>query len=147
MLRAEQDREYREAEETDRREREKREAEALEKRLAEAAAKQAQELQEAIELSKRLSHEATVNETKGSLKPEPADGPDSATIRFMLPKSSKVTRRFHRGDTVGYLNDFLVVHFYEAGTGVTHFSLSTHSKQELTDMNSTLESVVCMYND
>lgn len=142
-MRAEQDREYREAEEADRRERERREAEAEEKRLAEEAARQAQELQEAVELSKRLSHEATVNQKKESLKPEPADGPDAATIRFMLPKSlPKITRRFHREDLVGYLNDYLVVHFHEAGAGVTNFSLSTHSKQELTDMNVTLESVV-----
>jgi hypothetical protein len=59
---------------------------------------QAAELQEAIELSNRLSHEQAVADARSSLGDEPAVGPDVATIRFQLPQGKKITRRFMRSD-------------------------------------------------
>ena len=89
-----------------------------------------------------------IHRKKESLKPEPAESPDMATIRFQLPsslpsKNSKITRRFHRSDTIENVSDFLIIYFYDLGSNVKNFSLSTHfPKQELNDMNVTVESVV-----
>ena len=141
-LRAEQDRDYREAEEADRRERQRREQEREAQQRAEHEAKQLEEESEAIELSTKLHYESIIKRKQAQLKPEPDQSPDAATIRFQLPQASKLTRRFHRTDTVENLFDFLLVHFYTSGSGVRSISLSTHSKQELADPAATIESVV-----
>ena len=141
-LRAEQDRDYREAEEADRRERQRREQEREAQQRAEHEAKQLEEEKEAIELSNKLHYESIIKRKQAQIKPEPAQSPDAATIRFQLPQASKLTRRFHRTDTVENLFDFLLVHFHTSGCGVRSISLSTHSKQELADPAATIESVV-----
>jgi hypothetical protein len=100
-----------------------------------------------MELSLKLNYEAMVKKKKEQLCLEPIDGPNVATIRFQLPKSSKLTRRFHGNEKVSVLFDFLTVHFNDTGSSVRNFSLSTHfPKQELTqEMNHTLDQVVMLF--
>ena len=141
-LREEQDREYKEAEEKDRQERLRKEKEEEEKLIKEAEKQQTQELNECLELSKKLTRDAQLANKRALVTPEPADSSDTATVRFMLPKSFKLTRRFLRGDTVETINNFLFVHFADNGSGVVNFTLSTHSKQELNDPTVTLEAAV-----
>ena len=145
MLRKQQEREYKEAEEADRKERERKENEKNEKEKKIFAEQQAMELKEAIELSQRLTYESMIHRKKALIKPEPEEGPDIATIRFQLPKSSKITRRFHRSDLIENVSNYLVVYFFDTGSNVKNFSLSTHfPKQELTDMSAAVDSVVRM---
>lgn len=93
-------------------------------------------------MSRKLSQEALVRSKRDSVSSEAADGPDTCTIRFQLPKSSKFTRRFNRSDSVRALHDFLLVHFHDSGSEVYNFSISTHSKVHLNDHSLTLEAVV-----
>jgi hypothetical protein len=95
-----------------------------------------------MDLSRRLNHESLVRRKREALSSEPSEGPDIYTIRFQLPKSNKITRRFHKTDTVQTITDFLTVYFSDSGSNVKNFSMSTHSKQELTDASATLENVV-----
>lgn len=98
-------------------------------------------------MSRKLSQDALVQSKRELLSSEPADGPETCTIRFQLPKSSKLTRRFNRSDTVRTLQDFLLVHFHDSGSGVCNFSISTHSKLDLNDPTQTLEAVVSGFSN
>lgn len=122
-----------------RREREEEEQERLEHERQQAA-----ELQEALEMSTRLTHEATIKTKRASLAPEPSStSADVATIKCQLPLGSKVTRRFSRTDTVQTLYDYLSVQFDDMGSSVKNFAVSTHfPKKDLHDMAQTIDEVV-----
>lgn len=98
--------------------------------------------------------------------PEPAAGPDISTIRFQLPKGTKLSRRFQKTDCAEVNADsscsldscqffllsrycskrifeFLSVHFYDTGDEVRRFTVSTHfPKLEITDPSLTIEALV-----
>lgn len=111
ILREQQDREYRELEEADRLVREQREKEELERQQKEHEEQQRLELEQAIQFSKKLSHESEINERRNRLQGEPESGEDIATIRFQLPRGAKTVRRFYKSDSIqvnqGY---FLFLH-------------------------------------
>jgi FAS-associated factor 2 len=143
MLRAQQDLEYQQAAEADRLASERRRQERLEREAYEEEMRQQAELEEAISLSTKLTHEARIKNLRESLAPEPPAGEDVATIRFQLPGSSKITRRFIKTSTIHHIHDFLAVHFNDIGSTVRNFSISTHfPKQELTDLTQTIDEVV-----
>ena len=109
-LREQQDREYAESIERDRqmresaeRERLRREEEERERESEETRREQERELQNAIELSNILRREQEISEIRHRLPPEPTDSApseDIASVRFQLPKGGKLSRKFHRRDTI-----------------------------------------------
>lgn len=58
------------------------------------AAKNAKELEAAMELSKILNKEASLKRKREKLGPEPPKGADSTKLRLQLPNGSKIDRRF-----------------------------------------------------
>lgn len=101
LLREQQDREYREAEESDRRDRERRENEERERIRLEEEEKQRQELEEAMELSRRLNYEGDIAKRRSELSAEPgASDAEVAVIRFQLPQGTKLSRRFSKLEKV-----------------------------------------------
>ena len=102
QLRAQQDREYREAAEADRlatirqrEEEERREAEEEENR-------QREELEAAQEMSRQLTQQDTIRKLKTAFDaiPEPDVAPAVSAVRFQLPSGKKLSRRFGKTETV-----------------------------------------------
>lgn len=102
QLRAQQDREYREAAEADRlatiRQREEEEQRAA----AEEEARAREELEEAQELSRQLTQQDTLRKLKAAFDaiPEPDAAPAISAVRFQLPSGKKLSRRFAKTETV-----------------------------------------------
>uniref|UniRef100_A0A7S3MDT0 UBX domain-containing protein n=1 Tax=Spumella elongata TaxID=89044 RepID=A0A7S3MDT0_9STRA len=147
QLRAQQDREYREAAEADRlatirqrEEEERREAEEEENR-------QREELEAAQEMSRQLTQQDTIRKLKTAFDaiPEPEAAPAVSAVRFQLPSGKKLSRRFGKTETVQRLYDYLTLVFHETPEDekkIVHFSVSTQfPKLELTDMTQTIEAV------
>ncbi len=151
-MRAEQDREYRQAAEADQRERlrkqeerEQQQRDEEEREREEEARIQEEETQAAIALSNDLHRQSSIERIRKQLAPEPPVSPNVAVIRFQLPEgtTTKLTRRFQRLDTVQVLRDFLSLHFFDSSSAVTNFGLSTnYPVVELTDDTITLEAAV-----
>ena len=140
-LREQQDREYREAEETDRRNRELRERAEAEERTRIEEERNAKELSEALEMSKRLENERRIASLKETLNEEPAVGPEVSALRFQLPKGIKISRRFYKTDKIQRLFDFLSIHFADNGIEIKNFAVGTNfPKKNFEDMDSTIES-------
>ena len=101
-LREQQDREYQESIEAERQELERQRIEEEARIRAEEEKQQQEELAAAVELSKKLAHEDEIRKIRSVFEkyPEPAAGPDVATIRFQLPRAKKLTYRFHKDDKV-----------------------------------------------
>jgi len=138
-LREQQDREYQESAVADRQAEERQRQEEFERERREEEQKQQEELAQAVELSKQLSHADSIRKKRESLV-EPAALPDVATIRFQLPKGTKLSRRFHKTDTAQSIMDFLAVHFFDNGNEVQNFTVSTHfPKMEINDMTRTVD--------
>ena len=138
LLREEQDREFREAEAQDRRNRERREQEMAEARVKEQEARLVEEREKAAEADRI----ANMERRKAELSEEPSAGTDIATVRFLLPNGSKVTRRFTKDTCIKTVHEWMEVHFYSIESTTSNFSLSTaHPKVELTGshLTSTLE--------
>ncbi len=166
-LRDEQDREYREAEEADRRAREQNERDEAAREQQMEEERQQKELQDAIELSKKLSRDDHLQRTRSNIGSEPAAGsPGTATIRFQLPRGIKTSRRFMREDKVQvlqfivlfYLNlktnyfhawyvifsqkifDYLEVYFADNNIDIRNFTVGTNfPKKTFVDMEATIE--------
>ena len=140
MLREQQDREYREAEETDRRNRELREKAEAEERTRVEEERNAKELREAMDLSERLAKEQRIASLKESLCEELPVGPDVSALRFQLPKGIKISRRFHKTDTIQKLFDFLSIHFADNDIDIKNFAVGTNfPKKNFEDMDKTVE--------
>jgi FAS-associated factor 2 len=142
-LRAQQDAEYQEAIEMDRQTRLREEEEHRAREAAEAE----EQLQAAMELSKQLDAESVLIRLKAGLSPEPAAGADVATIRFQLPSSAssggaKISRRFHKKDTVQVIYDYLSVHFYDEKIPIKNFIVCTNfPKKDITDKSLSVDEV------
>lgn len=145
MLREQQDREYQESLDAERREVERREAEEQAKLQAEEERRQQEELAAAVELSKKLSREDTIRKLKTAFQSiaEPDQGPDVATIRFQLPRGTKLSRKFLKSDPMQRIHDYLSIHFADEGDVTKNFSMCTHfPKVEVTDLTQSVESMV-----
>lgn len=154
-LREQQDREYREAQEADLLAAQQQEQLEREQAAAEEEARQRQELEEAVELSRRLTTESNLRKLREYFEqnPEPpvtSSSSDVATVRFQLPWGSKLSRRFKKSDTIQVLFDFLKLQFGEQHAAqlvndadaalISNFSVSTHfPKVELTNTSQTVE--------
>jgi FAS-associated factor 2 len=99
-LRQEQDREYLESAEEDRRMEERARLERIEREEREEAARQAQELAEAVEMSRQLTEADNLRKRREAVlaNPEPPVSSEVSTVRFQLPRGTKVTRRFNKFD-------------------------------------------------
>ena len=62
--------------------------------------RQRKEMEEAIEMSKQLSREATLDRKRASLSAEPPADAQEALVRFQLPSGTKVARRFWKVDNI-----------------------------------------------
>lgn len=102
-LREEQDRELRESMEADRLENMRREQERLQQQREDEERMERVREEEAIEMSRRLSHDDVVCRLRDYFQnhPEPlaSDTANVATIRFQLPRGTKLSRRFLKTDT------------------------------------------------
>lgn len=141
-LRAQQDREFRDMEESQRRENERRAREGQERRAREEDELLQAQIAERESQVQRELRETELKRKKEALK-EPDNGPDVATIRFQMPTGAKVVRRFARSSTLQQLCDYLDVHFAETASSTSRFAVSSHfPKVELTDMSATVEQMV-----
>eukprot|EP01036_Dinobryon_divergens_P027762 gene27762-36584_t len=138
-LREQQDREYQESAQADRLAEERQRREAAEQEAKEEARIQQEELEQAVELSKQLSHADNIRKKKYF---QTQSRPDIATVRFQLPKGTKLSRRFHKTDSAERIFEFLSVHFFESGDEIRNFAVSTHfPKMDVTDLSQTIESL------
>eukprot|EP01038_Epipyxis_sp_PR26KG_P014982 gene14982-20155_t len=145
-LREQQDREYRESMEADSREERRRLQQEREAELLENERKAREELEQAVELSKKLTQEDKMRKLNEYFisHPEPAQGSskDISEIRFQLPNGMKLTRRFLKFDQVQVIFDFLTLHFGQSNSPIVNFSVSkNYPKVELNDPVMTLESL------
>lgn len=150
-LREQQDREYHESMLADQREAVRRAEEQRREAEEEETRKIEEEIKQNEENEKRLREENKLQNLKDFFvrNPEPpapvgGKSEDVATVRFQLPKGTKLSRRFYKHDKVQIVYDFLTVHFADSQwLGIVkNFSVTTHfPKQELDDMNLTLEDV------
>lgn len=113
-MRAEQDREFREAVELDRRAQEQRQREAELKLQQQEEESQRLELEAAIQLSEQLKKESQLQKDKKLLdeKGVPPSDEGAALIRFQLPHGVKLSRKFWRMDPISVCSKLSLLSYW-----------------------------------